>query len=85
MIANHSKIPRYSYEIHHYDGPTEEGISVKETPGNKLFVSDGSLASDFAAMGIIFREVYNGNKVLIIKNPQDEVEIDTATPPRSKE
>jgi len=76
LIANCSDVPRYTYEIHHYEGPIQEGYVIKAADKTLLYKSDGSLASDFGAMGIIYREVYQGKKVLILKNASDEVEID---------
>lgn len=71
LIGQHPLIKRGQFEIHHYEGPAEEGQKIAETKGSKVFVANGSLAEDLLAIGIVYRELNKGEKVLLIRHPDD--------------
>jgi hypothetical protein len=71
LIGQHPLVRRGQFEVHHYEGPAAEGQKIAETKGNKLFVDNGSLGDDFVATGIVYRELNKGEKVLLLRHPDD--------------
>jgi hypothetical protein len=71
LIGQHPTIRRGQFEVHHYEGPAKEGEKIAEVKGSKFFVDNGSLAEDFVATGIVYRELNKGEKVLLLRHPDD--------------
>ncbi len=76
IIGNHSGVPKGGFEIHRYEGNAEDGDLIQEVKGNKLFVNQGGLADDFVSIGLVFRELNHGRKVLLLKNEADRFTIE---------
>jgi len=74
FIAEHKNIQRGSVELYKQKG-LDEGTNVSPTKEELVFVADGSIAGDLFILGIANLLVEQDKQGLLVKNPDDEIDV----------
>jgi len=75
FIAEHKNIQRGSVELYEQKG-IDKDSKVSPTEEDLKFVADGSIAGDLFILGIANLLVEQDKQGLLVKNPDDEIDVE---------
>jgi len=75
FIAEHKNIQRGSVELYEQKG-IDKDSKVSPTKEELVFVADGSTAGDLFLWGIAKSLLDSGKQGLLVKNPDDEIDVE---------